>query len=397
MGSTKLKIAYFHQDGLITGSAISLRNMIQSLDRSIYEPIVVLAKEGKAKELLEQIDVIVYIFEFDTFWTSPGPNCFSRENILQYNSFISSKKLRSFIEKLKPNLIHINDKAALQVGISMKGRGIPIIQHSRSAYHNTNCKFNKYLSSHCIKSYANHIIAISEDEVQGFETFSGLSILYNTVNLSEAELAIQNRETLRKTLGIQKEEIVIGMAENMSVRKGLLDIVSIIKYVKDNTISNVKFLMVGKLNDNDSLKSVGEDKSSYDYFMNFILSENLQEKILLVGHQTKVLQYIAAMDIIIISKSHGVLGRQPIEAQAVGTTVLAINGHSKKSTLVQQGEGGFLVNTLEELKPVLSKLLSDPGQLSQHGNKGRVYAKEHFDMNTYKEKLSKIYKQYLAH
>jgi len=369
--------------------------MIQGLDRTKYNPIVVLAKDGKAKALYLELNVPVHVFEFDTFWTSPGPNCFSRENIAQLKSFLANKKLKLFIESLQPDLIHINDKAALQVGVSMKKSGIPLIQHSRSAYHNTKCKLNKFLSSTIIKSYANHIIAISEDEVQEFETFKNLTVLFNTVNFNDAQQAIAGRLELRSRLGIQENEVVIGMAENMSVRKGLLDIMSIIKFVKDNSIEHVKFLMVGKLSDNDSLKSIGIEKSSYDYFRDFIIDEKLHDKILLVGHQTKALDYIAAMDIIIVSKSHGVLGRQPLEAQAVATTVLAMNGHSKKSTLVRQGEGGFLVNNLDELKLKLLDLLMQPEQLSQHGQKGYAYAKEHFDMKQYSEKLNKIYGQYL--
>lgn len=397
MKTTCHTILYVHQDGLITGSAISLRNVIQGLDRTRYTPIVMLARDGEARSLYQELDVAIYVFEFDTFWTSPGPRCLSRENFNQYKALIPSKNLRAFIHQLKPDLIHINDKAALQVGISMRKSGIPMVQHSRSAFHNTQCRLNAYLSSRMIKSYAQHIIAISEDEVQGFETSTNLTVLFNTVNLFEAKKAKEVRNELRISLGIKQDEVVIGMAENMSIRKGLLDIMSIIRDVKKKApLAKVKFLMVGELSETDSLKSIGIAKSSHEYFTDFLTKENLKEDVLLVGHQTKVLNYIAAMDIIIISKSHGVLGRQPIEAQAVGTTVLAINGHSKKSTLVQQGEGGFLVNNIEELTNTLLGLLKQPSQLRQHGLLGQVYAKEHFDIKNYSEKLGQIYTQYIT-
>ena len=395
MGNTKYKIAYFHQDGLITGSAISLRNLIQALDKELFEPIVVLAKEGSARKIFEECNVPVIVFEYITFWTSPGPKCFGFENLFQYRALIASTRLKSFILNLAPDLIHINDKASIQVGITMKGCQIPIIQHTRSAFHNTRCKLNKFLSSYIIKLYANHIIAISEDEIQGFENFKALTIMYNTVNLLDSDRAIHQKRQLRDKLGIEENELVIGMAENMSIQKGLLDIISIIEFIRLTNCKNIKFLIVGKLSDDDILTSIGIEKSSLAYFKDFLEERKLNQNVILTGFQTEALNYIAIMDIIIVSKSHGVLGRQPIEAQSVGTTVLAINGHSQKSKIVEHGKGGFLVKNLNELKDTLLKLIKSPETLLIYSRHGHKYARERFNMNNYAKDLKGIYIKYL--
>ena len=183
MDSAKYKIAYFHQDGLITGSALSLRHFLSAMNRDIFEPVVILAKEGPAINLYESLNIKVFVHNYPTFWTFPGPRCMSRGIFHQLNALLPNPKLRAFVlNEIKPDLIHINDKAALNVGISLKNLDIPIVQHSRSSYFITACKLGKYLSAKAIKRFANHIICISEDEEDGFDTFHSKSTIYNTVD-----------------------------------------------------------------------------------------------------------------------------------------------------------------------------------------------------------------------
>ncbi len=391
----KHNIVFVHQDAYITGSAISLRNLIDGLDKDIFKIFVVAPIDGPAVNIWKEVGATVQICFFYTFWTSPGPKCIGRSNIKQYRSLLPNRKLRQTIKGLNPSLVHINDKAALQAGISLLNSGIPVIQHSRSAFHNTKCKINKFVSSKIIPLYSDEIIAISEDEIQGFEKSKNLSVIYNTVNFSEVDTAINESERLRNDLQISGDEIVIGMAENMSIHKGLLDIISIIDNFTSEQLQKVKFLLVGKFSEIDNLSSIGVNKSSKEYILEFIEKNNLQDKVILTGFQPKPLPYIAAMDIILVSKSHGVLGRQPIEAQALGTMVLAINGHSKKSTLVQNSKGGYLMNSIEELTEKLLQLITNKDKIKEHGEMGREYAKLNFDMMDYAKKITNIYLKYI--
>lgn len=391
MDKGKYKIIYIHQDGLITGSAISLRNMIAGINQSLFEIYVVIPKDGPAIEIWENVGAKVFVFNFKTFWTSPGPKCFSRNNFKQLFALLPNQALKLFLLNLNPDLIHINDKAALQAGMSLKNCGIPIIQHSRSAYHLTACKANKFLSSKRIIQYANHIICISEDEMQQFEHLHNQSIMFNTVNLDEAKIAQNNRMAIRNQLNIGAHEMVIGMAENLGIYKGLFDIIDIIKLLKEKCNQSYKILIVGKIDQMDTINMHDFKGSTYAYFQKFIAENNLENKVILAGFQKEPLAYIAAMDLLLVSKQHGVLGRQPIEAQSVGTAVLAVNGHSKKSTILVNGIGGYVVDTMEELKRKLLELIAHPAELHNLGIKGQAYAIKHFDLNQYGKKVEELY------
>ncbi len=391
MDKVKYKIIYIHQDGLITGSAISLRNMIAGINQSLFEIYVVIPKDGPAIEIWENVGAKVFVFNFKTFWTSPGPKCFSRNNFKQLFALLPNQAFKLFLLNLNPDLIHINDKAALQAGVSLKNGGIPIIQHSRSAYHLTACKANKFLSSKRIIQYANHIICISEDEMQQFEHLHNQSIMFNTVNLDEAKIAQNNRMAIRNQLNIGAHEMVIGMAENLGIYKGLFDIIDIIKLLKEKCNQSYKILIVGKIDQKDTINIHDFKGSTYAYFQKVIAENNLENKVILAGFQKEPLAYIAAMDLLLVSKQHGVLGRQPIEAQSVGTAVLAVNGHSKKSTILVNGIGGYTVDTIEELKRKLLELIAHPAELHNLGIKGQAYAIKHFDLNQYGKKVEELY------
>lgn len=392
MGTKKYKIVFIHQDGLITGSAISLRNMVKELVAIDYDITVLIPKSGPAIDLWHQVGAKVVVFPFTTFWTSPGPRCLSKAGIKQLGALFPNQSLKKFILSLKPDLVHINDKAALQAGVSLKKTGIPIIQHSRSAFHLTACKLNKWLSAITIKSYATHLICISEDEIQGFEHYEEKTILYNTVNLKDAQNARNVSIALREKLNINPTDVVIGMAESFSINKGLTEITEIaLNVIKDNPNQKIKFLLVGNISTTDNLSTGSSNLSSSQYLANFIDDHNLKENFILTGYQNTPLNYIAAMDILIVAKAHGVLGRQPIEAQAVGTLVIGLNGHSKNSKIVANGVGGYLVDSLPLLIDKVNEVLIEPDKIKDMGKQGIEYAQEHFNPEHYTSKLTSIY------
>jgi glycosyltransferase involved in cell wall biosynthesis len=350
MDSAKYKIAYFHQDGLITGSALSLRHFLSAMNRDIFEPVVILAKEGPARNLYESLNIKVFVHNYPTFWTFPGPRCMSRGIFHQLNALLPNPKLRAFVlNEIKPDLIHINDKAALNVGISLKNLDIPIVQHSRSSYFITACKLGKYLSAKAIKRFANHIICISEDEEDGFEDFSNKSTIYNTVDFKLIEKAKEKRNHTRQKLGTNELDVLIGYAAHVSEKKGAWDFLELCRQLKQNT--NLKFVLAGQLDEQGST-NLGKDGvlpiSPKAYVESFIKENNLENQLIVTGFRDDILELIAAMDVLVVPNKNGVLGRQPIEAQATGVIVIAQAGHSKRSRVIKHGVTGYLVQNIEQ-------------------------------------------------
>jgi glycosyltransferase involved in cell wall biosynthesis len=392
MGSAKYKIAYFHQDGLVTGSALSLRHFLSAINKDVFEPIVILSKEGPARGLYESLNIKVLIHNFPTFWTFPGPRCFSRGMFQQLKALSPSPKLKKFIlEEVKPDIIHINDKAALNVGVSLKKSGIPIIQHSRSSYITTTCKLGKYLSAKTIKGFANHIICISEDEEDTFEKFQSKSTIYNTVDFELIKKANDKRGQTREQLLIKKDELLVGFAAHVTEKKGAWDFLELCKQLKIN--DQLKFLLAGKLEETGNTyigNGIIIPMSPKAYVESFIKENNLEDKLIVTGFREDILELIAAMDVLVVPNKNGVLGRQPIEAQAVGVTVIAQTGHSKKSKVVKNGITGYIVQNIEQSINQL-KQWGQNNEINKMAQSAKKHAEQSFNPVTNMRKIENIY------
>ena len=374
-----IRIVYFQQDGLVTGSAISLRNFLGVLDKERFEAIVILCEDGPVRLLYEELGIKVIVFYYVTFWTFPGPRCLSRENFWQYRSLLPSTRLKSFIESLRPDIIHINDKASINVGISLLKLDIPIVQHLRSSYFITKCKLNTVLHAHLIKKYAAHLIAISEDELDGFERCNNVSIIYNTVEQSNATSSIQRIQSTRNRLNIKDEQVLIGYAAAVIERKGCWDFLELcLRYSESE---NVKFIMVGAI-PNSEKTNLGNNliinQKPSSYIEDFIKRNSLEEKLIVTGFRKDNLDLIAAMDVLIVPNKNGVLGRQPLEAQALGVPVIAYQGHSQKSSVIIHGKTGFLETSLEDVIERINYILRNPGVMKKMSVNAIKYAEEHF-------------------
>lgn len=396
MGEAKLRIVYFQQDGLITGSAISLRHFLSALNREEFEPIVVLAKEGKARSLYESLGIKVLVHPFDTFWTFPGPGCLSRGMLNQLKALIPNHKLRHFIEfELKPDLIHINDKASLNVGVSVGKTRIPIVQHSRSSYYSTACKLGKYLSAKTIKKYTQHLICISEDEEDGFETFKNKTTIYNTVDFSLVNEAKEKSLATRTNLRIEKDEYLIGYAAHVSEKKGVWDFLDLCRTLKED--NRLKFIIVGQL-DNNGPTYLGNGKfsplSPKNYIEEFARVNQLGDRLLLTGFRNDNLNLIAAMDLLVVPNKNGVLGRQPIEAQALGVPVVARKGHSNKSNIIKDGETGYLVDNIEGAIATIKNIINQ-NNFKTISKAASEYAEQQFNPVTNIKKIERIYRSLL--
>jgi glycosyltransferase involved in cell wall biosynthesis len=310
----------------------------------------------------------------------------------QLKALVPNASVLNFVEQVvKPDLIHINDKAALNVGVSLKKSNIPIVQHSRSSYHSTACKLGKLLSAFTIKGYAHHIISISEDEEDGFEHFKAKSIIYNTVDFNQVKEAKLARDSTRTQLGILNGEYLIGFAAHVTEKKGAWDFLTICKTLKNH--KSLKFILVGQLDEvgptyigNGSFSPL----SPKEFVENFIQEHQLENQLMVTGFRKDNLHLIAAMDVLVVPNKNGVLGRQPIEAQALGTPVIAQKGHSNRSKIIKDNLTGYLVDNINASIDLIQQITN-----KMHRDELSLAASSHaagaFNPVTNMQKIEQIY------
>ena len=96
------------------------------------------------------------------------------------------------------------------------------------------------------------------------------------------------------------------------------------------------------------------------------------------------------MDVLVVPNKNGVLGRQPIEAQALGIPVIAQKGHSNRSKIIIDGKTGYLVNDIDETITIINKIMSEDS-FNTLSEAASTYAMQKFTPAINMQKIETIY------
>lgn len=390
-----VKVVFIHHDANITGSAISVLNLIKGFDDSVSVHLV-LPEEGPLINLLYEEQIPFTIIPFVRFWSTPGPKWHNKQAYLQLRAIFPDPNIKNKILELQPDIIHLNDKACMHVGNSLCDFEIPIVQHLRSSYYTTNFFINKWISIFSIRRYAHKIIAISEDEVNGFENDARVSVIFNTVDIEKAEDAFVNKSRIREHLGIAEIELVIGFAAGISKMKGAWDYLEMaLKIMTRFPDIRLKFLLAGNppkpQTKRTILQKMGLREVPHDIFESY--KKKLNKNLILLGFQTQILDIIAVFDILVIPTHLGALGRQPFEAMAVKTPVVVTAGHTGRSRIVINEKTGLVVpmKNVDALTDAVSKLIENPTLRKELTEAGYIHASMEFNPIINSNKVVNIY------
>jgi glycosyltransferase involved in cell wall biosynthesis len=383
-------VLYVHQDGLVTGSAISLRNLLLGLDRQRFCPRVLLAQEGPARKLFEALDIPVDMIPIRGMWTAPGPRFPSPDYFRNWLALFHNSRLYDYLRDQSPVLIHINDKALLPAGIAAHRLRIPVIWHLRSTYAVSSSRLQAAISRQVIRRKADYLIPISEDEEDGFEDLPNRNIIHNSVDFEEIDRALKQRSQTRFEMDISPQELVIGTVSTvLNEVRGTWDFIRAAGLLQARLPDvRMRFIVVGKI--------PTPEIAAQAQFM--ARQAGIEDQILLTDFRADALNMMAGMDIVVVCSRHGVLGRMPLEAMALGQPLVVTAGHSGRSRVVMDGQTALVVPAAnpEAIAGSVARLIGSPILRQQLGQQGRMYAREHFDPQKNAQRVMKVYDQLLA-
>jgi len=391
------KILYAQHDANLSGSTISLGNVLATLDRKQFTPRVLLAQDGPAREYYQSLNIKVDVIPSKSFGTFPGPKPYTVSWLLNWRAFVPNPDLAHYFKDTEWDLLHINDKALLAAGLAARRFNKPIIWHLRSSYYPTYSRLNAKTSCKTIRSISDHIIAISEDEIDGFEDFPPKDIIYNSVDMKKIDQAVKARETTRHQLGLQEGEILIGqVSTTIGEVRGTWDFLRACGKVTDTLKRpGIKFIVVAAIPDQKSYRS--GKLHPLDQAWQIARDEHIGDQLTFTGYRRDALDLMAAMDIVVVCNRHGVMGRMPFEAMACSRPLVVTAGHSGKSRVVVDRETAMVVppNDPGAISSAVCELIQNDS-LQQHLiEQGPVYAREHFDPAKNTGKIEEIYQRYL--
>lgn len=336
----KIKILYILNASTKYGGANkSFLNIILNLNRNIFEPVILLPKEGEIVSILEELNCKVYIVNFfqDTYppTISLKHKLFYLVNLFRFRitNFIKSKKIKSIIIKEKIDLIHSN-VGTIHFGhkISKKLR-IPHVWHLRE-YQDLDFNFKIYPSkSQFIKKlYSNdQNIIITKNIFEYFKlSNSNSKVVYN---------GIKDLESFRYNKNKSNYFLFAGRLEENKGIKNLIN--SFIKY-KSYYNSDTKLYIAGDTN-NQEYKAI---------LMSLVEKNNLKNDILFLGMRTDIDDLMFNAKALIVSSPNEGFGRISIEALFNGCLVIGYD-NAGTAEIFRNKEYGFLYSDEDQLLELL--------------------------------------------
>lgn len=329
------------------GASRVLFSILRLIDRTRFEPIVLLPAKGPILPLLEQIDVRYVIWG----------RMHEPKGLVRYIADIAAAV--RFFHQRRVELLHINSSNYWRPAeiIAAKLLRIPIVTH----YHVVVDKFGPFVK------FSDLIVAVSAYTAETSEPRSVPKVVvHNSVVLSRFDQA----RDIRAQLGLSAENVVVSFVGQIRDIKGIDLFIRLAHAIPG---SSIRFLIVGECRDPERFPgSYTEER-----LRNEIGDDS---RIRYVGYYADVENIYRASDIIVMPSRGGEpFGLIAIEAGASRRPIVATRDGGLPEVICH-GESGFLVDRedVAGLVRYVTLLIADEGLRLQMGLRARELVEERF-------------------
>jgi glycosyltransferase involved in cell wall biosynthesis len=385
-------ILFVHASDDLYGSDIIILEIVKRLDRSKFEPVVVLPSDLKHVGLLSR-ELQAAGIEYHHL-----PILILRRRYIRPRglfhivkcAFLGTWTLRKLIRQRDVRLIHCTTLSVLAAPLVAWVTGIPLISHVQEILIDPRI-VRKAL--HAITSYsADRIICISDSVKAHFledqpRAARLLEVVRNSIPCpAEPSRAI---EEMRSDLSLRADLPVVGMIGRISPWKGQEIFVRAAAILRSEGIA-CQFVAIGGVFDNE--------RDHLDRLNEIIRSLNLENMVRIEGFRKDARELIAAFDVFVLpSILPEPFGLVVAEAMAAGKPVIA-TAHGGPTEIVVDGETGFLIapNDPSALASAIKNLLANPDEAAKLGKAARKRFLDHFEIRDYVLRIERLYDATLA-
>lgn len=372
-------------DSSVGGSHFSLFYLVEALDKSRYDPIVVFHRENRLIPMYREagLDTRVFPIKQPFRFSVKVPNLLVLSWILRVLQglinlwrMVVAPGVRCAIYLManRVDLVHLNNTIIRNhhwmLGAALAGA--KCVSHERG--------INEQISwfSRVIAKRLSGIICISravrDNLVREGIDKEKLVVVYNAldagrvcVRLNPAEIRMRHR--------VEAGSLVIGMVGNIKEWKGQDVVIRATARLRERW-PTLRCLLVG-----DTAEG---DKYFEDRVRALVRDLKVEANIIFTGYQANVADYMNAMDIVIhASITPEPFGRVLLEAMALKKPLVGANAGAVPE-IIQHGETGFLSapGDDQDLARNVAELLQDPGQAQAMGEKGYQRLVHEFGIKT---------------
>lgn len=379
----------------MSGGEIALLNLINSLDKGQYQPIVVLCSEGPFADNLRANGIETHVLSLDEIVLHTRKNSIGVSSVLQLKKLASlltyTGRLANLFRQLRADLVHTNSLKADIIGaVSGRLAHIPVIWHVRDRI------ADDYLPSSVAASFRwlstflpTHVITISQAARQTLpadknhsDELGRFSVVHDGV--SPDAFGVSDSRNWNS-----QDKVRIGIVGRISPWKGQHVFVKAAALVR-RQFPNAEFQIIGGALFNEH---------AYEAELHSLVDkEKLADTVHFLGFRSDVLEVMQGLDIIVHASTIGEpFGQVIVEGMAASKPVIATNGGAVPE-IIQNGTTGILVNAENEqaLADALVSLLNDPEHARAIGLAGRERARSNFSIEKTARNVERIYERFLS-
>lgn len=374
----KKRILFFHHSGNLGGAPKSLSYLIKELDKDIYDPFLVMINHGPGETLFRNLNIPVFVDKkIKPFWGSEGSNINWKVFIKNFTGFLSTyKRAKQIINKLNPEIIHLNTTCFFPVAMAAKkvNSNIKVISHVREPLRKTlPGKILKYMNYYFVDQF----VSISRFDESTIKHKDNSLVVYNAVDFEEFDIRNRTKHFCNE-LGIKDDEILVTYLGRIIFQNGLEYLIEAARLLQN--FPKVKIAVTGFTEEDDKYQN--KIKKEIKEIPNLIN----------VPFRTDAPNVISSSDLIVFPSVVPHFARSVIEAAAMGKPSIASN-IGGPAELIISGETGLLVppRNSKALANAIKYLAEDEFLRYSMGQKAYELAKENYDSKRNAKRIFEIY------
>ncbi len=379
-------ILFFGHTAKLGGGEIALLNLVQRLDRSSYEPVVLLASDGPLRDKLEAAEVESHVLPLAAGVIETRKDSLSSGSLLRLSALWHSLgyvfRLANWLKKRGVDLVHTNTlKADLLGGIGARLARVPVVWHVRDRI------ADDYLPHRVVRVFQwlcrwlpNFVIANSQATMD--------TLRLTPLKRGRAVQAVVHDGFPGDCSGCGPPTSgapTIGLVGRITEWKGQHIFIEAASRVRSQ-FPQARFQIIGSA-------MFGEE--AYEAKLRVLVVDHEMENCVeFMGFRTDVQDLIRHLTILVHASTTGEpFGQVVIEGMAAGKPVIATRGGGVPEIVVD-GATGLLVKMGDagEMAAAMIELLSEPARALAMGTAGQKRVADHFTIGETARKVEAVYR-----
>jgi len=367
----KPKVMHITYDMRIGGTEMVIKNIINGCDKNHFEMSILCIESplGPFAEELQKDDI--EIFQLNR---QPGFDT----NLI--------KQIRQIIKNNKVDIIHCHQYTPWVYGVfaaAFSNTKVIFTEHGR--FHPDSSTWKRKLINPILNLFTDQVTAISKATKEALIEFENIpeksiTVIYNGIT----PLTVVQTE-------VDKLKIDLGIPENNTV----LGTIARFDPIKNHTMMLRAFALVLEQQPNTTLIIVG-DGEERENIEACIKQLNLVNKVILTGYQAKPHNYLALMDIYLLSSFSEGTSMTLLEAMSIGKPCVVTNAGGNPE-VIAHGENGFVTpnDDANEFAKRLVEIITTNTNADELGKVSKKRFEEIFSEKNMNQLYKKAY-QYLV-